>query len=77
MTIDQVRTLHRSELFQPFCIRLADGRTINVKRAESLAINARRRSFAVAYQGVFEIIDLSLVTSAGLVNGPRTGNGES
>jgi hypothetical protein len=67
MTVEEVRKLHRSEPFHPFCIQLADGRSFDVNLPESLAINARRRFIAVAHQGTFDIINLSIVTSLELM----------
>ena len=69
MTIDQVRKLHQSQPFQPFRIHLADSRAIDVTHPEVLAINEPGRTVVVAYEGVFEIIDLLLVTSLEMLNG--------
>jgi hypothetical protein len=69
MTIDQVRKLHQSQPFQPFRIHLADSRAIDVSHPEVLAINEPGRTVVVAYEGVFEIIDLLLVTSLEMLNG--------
>jgi len=69
MTVDQVRKLHQSQPFQPFRIHRADSRAIDVTHPELLAINEPGRTIVVAYEGVFEIIDLLLVTSLEMLNG--------
>ena len=69
MTIDQVRKLHQAQPFQPFRIHLADSRSLDVIHPELLAINEPGRTVVVAHEGVFEIIDLLLVTTLELLNG--------
>jgi hypothetical protein len=64
MTIEQLRQMHRAQPFQPFEIHLADGRSITVSHSELLAMQGQGRTVAVALpNGVFEIVDLLLVTS--------------
>ena len=69
MTIDQVRLLHQAKPFQAFRIHLADSRSLDVQHPELLAINEPGRTIVVAHEGVFEIIDLLLVTSLEMLNG--------
>jgi len=69
MTIDQVRRLHQSQPFQPFRIHLADSRAFEVRLPELMAINEPGRTIVVAHEGVFEIVDLLLVTSLETMNG--------
>jgi hypothetical protein len=69
MTIDQVRKLHQAQPFHAFRIHLADSRAIDVSHPELIAINEPGRTIVVAHEGVFEIIDLLLVTSLEMLNG--------
>ena len=69
MTIDQVRRLHQSQPFQPFRIHLAGSRAFDVTHPELMAINEPGRTIVVAHEGVFEIVDLLLVTSLETMNG--------
>jgi len=69
MTIDQVRRLHQAQPFQPFRIHLADSRALDVTHPELMAINEPGRTIVIAHEGVFEIVDLLLVTSLEMMNG--------
>jgi hypothetical protein len=69
MTVDQVRHLHGAQPFQPFRIHLADSRSLDITHPEVLAINEPGRTISVAAGGVFQIVDLLLVTSLELLNG--------
>jgi hypothetical protein len=64
MTIEQLRLLHQARPFQPFDIHLADGRSLPVDHPELLAMTPPGRTVVVGHaDGVFEIVDLLLVTS--------------
>jgi len=69
VTIDQVRKLYQAQPFQPFRVHLADSRHFDVTHPEVMAINEPGRTIVVAHEGVFEIIDLLLVTSLETLNG--------
>jgi hypothetical protein len=69
MTIDQIRKLNQAQPFHPFRLHLADSRALDVTHPELLAINEPGRTVVVATEGVFEIVDLLLVTSLEMLNG--------
>jgi len=63
MAIDQVRKLHRAQLFQTFEIHLADSRSLTVDHLELLAVIPPGRTIVVGLpDGTAEIVDLLLVT---------------
>ena len=43
MTSDKVKEILRSEPFQPFIVHLADGRSLNVRHPEQMAISPSGR----------------------------------
>ncbi len=63
MTIERMRAVHRAMPFQPFTIRVADGRSFHVSHPELLSFSPTGRTVVVNY-GVeeFSVIDLLLVT---------------
>ncbi len=64
MTIEQLRTLHHAQPFQPFDIHLADGRTLTVDHPEFLSQSQSGRTIAVSRpDDAIEIVDLLLVVS--------------
>jgi hypothetical protein len=71
MTIDELRRVHKAEPFQPFTLHLADGREFHVPHPEFLYMPpAVSRTVVVSTgDGLFEIVDLLLVTSIELGNG--------
>jgi hypothetical protein len=71
MTTEQLQTFHRTQPFRPFTIYLADGRTFRVNHPELLAHAPNSRTFAVWSDGVYDVIDLLLVSSLRPVNGER------
>jgi hypothetical protein len=77
MTIEPVRRLHRAQPFEPFSLRLADGRELAVDHPEFLAMSPVGRTISVAQpDGSFDIVDLLRVTSLHVGNGkkkPRKG----
>lgn len=74
MTTEQLTKFHRAQPFVPFTIFLGDGRSFDVNHPELLAHAPNARTFAVWSDGVYEVIDLLLVTSLRPGNGhPRRG----
>jgi hypothetical protein len=64
MTIEQLRKLHQARPFEPFDLRLADGRSIPVNHPELLSFSTTGRTIALGVpDGTIEIVDLLLVTS--------------
>jgi hypothetical protein len=63
MTVEQLRKTHRASPFQPFTVRMADGRTFPVLHPDFLSISPTGRT-AVIYdtQGSASIVDLLLMT---------------
>lgn len=63
MTLEKMRSVHRAVPFQPFTIRVADGRSFHVSHPELLAFSATGRTVTVEYgNDEHSIIDLLLVT---------------
>lgn len=72
MAIDSVRELCHATAFQPFTIRLTDGRAISVPHRDFIAIGPRGRTVIVYdEQERFSIIDVPLITQIELGNGQR------
>ncbi len=64
MTIEQLRKHHNSRPFVPFRIFIADGRHLDVKQPEFLAITPGGRTIIVVdSRHTAEPVDLLLVTS--------------
>jgi hypothetical protein len=63
MTIEQLRTTHRATPFQPFTIRMADGRHFLIPHPDFLSMSPSGRT-AVVYHadGSASIVDLLLMT---------------
>lgn len=71
MTVDQLRKIHRSEPFDPFLVRTADGLTFEVNHPEIMAISPVGRTIVImTADGAHETIDILMITSV------RTGNGK-
>ena len=63
MTLEQVRSFHKAEPFQPFVIHLADGREIPVHHREFIMAALSGRILIVCQpDDTFNWIDLLLVT---------------
>jgi hypothetical protein len=63
MTIERVRAFHRAVPFQPFTIRVADGRSFHVPHPEFMSMSPSGRTIHVEYgNDEFSVIDLLLVT---------------
>lgn len=64
MTTQQMREWHQARPFQPFVIRMADGRSVVVKHPETMAISPVGRTITVyTRSGAAQVIDLLLVTA--------------
>ncbi|MGD0092341.1 MAG: hypothetical protein ABSE73_20690 [Planctomycetota bacterium] len=63
MTSERVRELLRVRPFEPFCVHLADGRSVTVKHPEAMVLSASGRTAVVLREaGATSVIDLLLVT---------------
>jgi hypothetical protein len=72
VTLEQLRSIHRAEPFQPFLLRLVDGREFAVSHPEILAISAGDSAIAVMRpDGKLETFDLALVASVHTKHGDR------
>lgn len=76
MTIEQMRSAHNAQPFQPFTIHLADGRAVPVRHREFMNFSPSGRTIVV-YQpdDTMNIIDLLLVTDLEM-KVPANGNGK-
>lgn len=73
MTIEQLRAAHRAVPFQPFTIRMADGRSFHVRHPELLMMSPTGRTAGVYLpDGVAHIIDLLLMTELEIAPSPAT-----
>ena len=64
MTTQQMREWHQARPFQPFIIRMADGRSVAVNHPETMAIAPVGRTVTVYNRsGAAQVIDLLLVTA--------------
>lgn len=67
MTIDRIRELYEAKPFQPFTLRLADGREVPVHHPELMIVAPSGRTVVVVQpDDRLNIIDLLLVTDAEL-----------
>jgi hypothetical protein len=74
MTVEQLRKLHRMQPFQPFTIRMADGRYFYVPSPEWLSHSPSGRTVIVHQpDDSFSILDLLLVTELQVVSAPQNG----
>ena len=72
MTIEELRRRYRTQPFEPFLLRTADGREYDVRHPELLAISPAGRTIAVMLpDGSTEVVNLLLVASIHLGNGHR------
>ena len=67
MNIELLRKLHQDRPFQPFDLHLADGRTVQVLNAESLAIFPTGKTIIITFDDSWEVITLSSVVSFGVM----------
>lgn len=78
MTTEQLPKLMRARPFQPFVIRTADGREVEVRHPEAIAYPGGRIAVVVGPDESVEIIDLLLVPTlrvAGPAPSPAEGGG--
>ena len=72
MTIEQLRRIHRTEPFEPFTVRTADGLHFEVVHPEIMAISPVGRTIVIMTpDGAHDTIDVLMITSV------RTGNGKA
>ncbi|MDO8349135.1 MAG: hypothetical protein Q7T30_02785 [Planctomycetota bacterium] len=65
MDADSIRKLCRQVPFQPFTLRLADGRALDVPHPEFILVSSRGRQVIVdSREDMFEIVDVPLILSA-------------
>jgi hypothetical protein len=63
MTVEQLRNVHRATPFQPFTIRVADGRSFHIAHPDFLSHSPTGRTVIVYGNNEnFSILDLLLVT---------------
>ena len=63
MTTEQIRTAHRSSPFQPFTIRMADGRSFFIPHPDFLSVSPVGRTVVIYHDdGSASIVDLLLMT---------------
>ena len=48
MTVDEIRNAYYTKPFQPFMVRLADGRTYRVRERHNLGISPTGKSIGIA-----------------------------
>ncbi len=63
MTIEQLRTTHRASPFQPFTIRMADGRQFPIPHPDFLSMSPSGRTAVIFHEdGSASVVDLLLMT---------------
>jgi hypothetical protein len=63
MTIEQLRTTHHATPFQPFTIRMADGRHFLIPHPDFLSMSPSGRTAVIFHaDGSASIVDLLLMT---------------
>jgi hypothetical protein len=73
MTIEQLRRMHQARPFQPFRVRMADGRSLDVEHPEFLAHTPSGRTVMIARPDEsLEVIDRLLVASLQPINTQST-----
>jgi hypothetical protein len=80
MTFESLKEVIWARPFQPFTLRLADGRSRVVRHPEFVAFVADKRTLMWSQPGSgFELIDLILINSIEIAENPRRkggGNGK-
>ena len=72
MRIDELRRIHRAQPFEPFTIRVADGREYLVKHPELLAISPTGRTVALyTPDDLFDILDTMMIASVHIGDGRK------
>jgi hypothetical protein len=75
MDLTGIREALRKEPFQPFSMRLADGRSLPVRHPEFVAVG-RRRIIVIADDDSWSIVEPLLVVSLDQTKSPRPGGGD-
>ncbi len=74
MTIEQLRTTLRSQPFQPFTVRIADGRAFPIPHPDFLSFSPAGRTAVIFHEdGSASIVDLLLMTELELAATSATG----
>ena len=63
MTADEIRTAYYTKPFQPFVVRLTDGREFRVSNRKYLAISPLGREIAIGLKSSFVFIKLPDIAS--------------
>jgi hypothetical protein len=71
MTIDELREAAQRRPFRPFEIRTADGRVGTVAHPENVAWDEDSRTAVCRIGRGWDVIDVDLITSLGLMATPR------
>jgi len=72
MDIDGVREALRKEPFEPFSIRLADGRSLPVMHPEFVAVG-KRRLVIIDEQDSWSFVEPLMIVSLDQIKKPRSG----
>ena len=76
MTVQQLRAAHKAVPFQPFTVRMADGRSFHVPRPDYMNMSPGGRTVIIYEQNEgedFSILDLLLMTEIEYSSGtPRS-----
>jgi hypothetical protein len=75
MDIDVVREALHRETFQPFAMRLADGRSVSVRHPDFVALG-KRRVFVVGDDDSTMIIEPLMIVSLDTAKKGKPGNGK-
>lgn len=69
MSLGQLRNIHRAQPFQPFMIRMADGRAFLVKHPDYLSHSPSGRTVIVHHEDdSYSILDVLLMTELEVVS---------
>ena len=71
MNIDQLRQVHQLRPFQPFCLYLADGRSLRVDHPECMGYTGGRTVFVGQADDSFHLLDVLMITGIEITNGKR------
>lgn len=80
MTMDELRNIQRASPFQPFRVRMADGRSFEIKHPEFMYVPPGRnaRTFVLTSdEGLMEWFNILLVTSVEQMNGRKRSGGSN
>ncbi len=75
MTTEQLRRTHRATSFQPFTIRMADGRQFHIPHPDFLSMSPTGRTATIYHEDdSASIVDLLLMTELELTAASRNGS---